>query len=199
MTDVGAEEFLDRVMPEVSALSRDKFSYKSWRFENRPTSEGVGLKPNVDVDVETMVQRILDIEAYPANMKYVAECKITNRLSDTDFVYVQKMNLPILGGIQCALHIADYGERDGYRVVAWNQDDPGTDALNKKQGGVRTQYNLGAWLVKPDEVAFSLSSAPRKDDVGSLKFAIMTKGADAGAGDLLRNNIESMIAWSKRS
>ena len=57
---------------------------------------------------------------------------------------------------------------------------------------------LGAWLIRPDAVAYALSSAPRRDDVGRLKFAALTKGADAGASSMVKANIEGMIAWSKR-
>ncbi|MDZ7577514.1 MAG: hypothetical protein U0904_04985 [Candidatus Nanopelagicales bacterium] len=198
MSEASAEEFLGRVMPKVPELSRDKFNFKSWRFENRPTSEGVGIRPGVSVDVEKMASRILDVEGYAENMKYVVDCTITSKNSDTDFVYIQRMNLPILGGLQCALRMTDLGERDGFRVVAWAQDDAVTDSLDKKKGGARTQYNLGAWLIRPDEIGYALSSAPRKSDVGSLKFAVMTKGANAGTSDMLKNNIDTMIAWSKR-
>jgi hypothetical protein len=104
----------------------------------------------------------------------------------------------MLGGLQSALAIRDGGERDGFRVVSWEQDDTATELLDKKQGGARTEYNLGAWLLKPDEVLYALASAPRRQDVGSLKYAVMTKGAEATAREVLKGNIEGMVAWSKR-
>ena len=146
-----------------------------------------------------MVARILDVEEYPRNVRYVESVQILQRRSPSDFTYVQKMSLPLLGGLQCALELTDQGERDGYRVVSWSQDDEATDALDKKSGGARTTYNLGAWILKPEEVWFALSSAPRKEDVGSLKFAIMTKGGEATAGEVLKGNIQGMVAWSKRA
>lgn len=195
---MSAEQFLDRVFENVPALSHDSFNYKSWRYSDHPTSEGVGLMPEAGVDADVMVARILDVENYASNIRYVKECVITEQRSDTDFTYVQRMELPLLGGLQTALHIADFGERDGYRVVAWSQDDAGTDALDKRKGGARTSYNFGSWLLAEDHVCFALSSAPRKADVGSLKFALMTKGADATASDVLKANIEGMVAWAKR-
>ena len=48
-------------------------------------------------------------------------------------------------------------------------------------------------------VGYALSSSPRKDDVGRLKFAALTKGADAGAARMVRANIEGMVAWSRRA
>lgn len=194
---MSADAFLDRVMDHVGELSRQKFNSVSWRFENRPTSEGVGLLPNPGTDIEAMVTHITDVEAYPANVKYVEGVDVIERRSDTDVTYVQRMNLPLLGRIQVQIHLSDYGVRDGYRIVAWDQDEEGTDALNKKQGA-RTAYNLGAWLLQDDAVGYALSSAPRKSDVGTLKYMAMTKGSDATAGEVLKQNIEGMIAWAHR-
>ncbi|MDP4015437.1 MAG: hypothetical protein Q8P38_12585, partial [Candidatus Nanopelagicales bacterium] len=179
MADAGLEAFLGRVMEHLPGLSSDRFSSQSWRFENRPTNEGLGLKPRVELDVDKVAARILDVEAYSANIKFVESCEMTNKISDSEQVYTQRMKLPALGGIQVSLHMVDLGERDGYRVVGWSQDDAGTEALNPKQGGARTQYNLGAWLITPTSLAYALSAAPVKKDVGGLKFAIMTKGSDA--------------------
>lgn len=198
MPDPQLDAFIGRVMEHLPDLSQDRFSSTSWRFENRPTTEGVGLKPGVDLDVDVVASCILNVEAYAENIKFVESCEITNRIGESDFVYTQKMKLPAIGGVQCSLHMEDLGERDGYRVVAWDQDDPGTEALDHKHGGARTQYNLGAWLITPTSLAYSLSAAPVKKDVGTIKFAIMTKGSDATAGTALSSNIDAMIAWSKR-
>jgi hypothetical protein len=198
MSRTDAEPFLARVMKHLPGLSGGGFSFASWRFEGRPTKEGLGLKRGLDVDVDVLAARILDVEAYPGNVKYVESATITSRASDTSFVYLQKLKLPVLGGCQQSLHIEDLGERDGYRVIAWDQDDAGTNALDTRRGGVRTQYNLGAWLIRPTEVGFALSSAPTKKDVGSLKFAVMTKGADAAASVVVASNIDSMTGWARR-
>ena len=37
----------------------------SWRFEGRPTGEGLGLKPGVDVDPAAVIARIMDVADYP--------------------------------------------------------------------------------------------------------------------------------------
>jgi hypothetical protein len=192
-----AEEFLDRVLPHVAGLNREKFNHTSWRFANRPTSEGVGILPT-QVDVESVVAHVLDVEHYPGNVKYVESTEMIEQRSDTDFTYIQRMNLPVIGRIQVQIHLADYGERGGYRVVAWDQDGDGTAALDKTRGA-RTQYNLGAWLIQSDAVAYALSSAPLKSDVGTLKFLAMTKGADVTAGEVIRTNIEGMVGWSARA
>lgn len=192
---MSAEEFLQRVLPHADDLSRDRFNHVSWRYENRPTSEGVGLLPHYDTDIEAMVEHILAVEDYPDNVKFVEEVEIVDRASDSEVTYVQRMNLPLIGHIQVQINLADYGDLDGYRVVAWYQDEEGTAALDKKRGA-RTAYNLGAWLLQDDAVAYALSSAPLKSDLGTLKYMAMTKGADAGASEVLRQNIEGMIKWA---
>jgi hypothetical protein len=195
---VSAEPFLDRVLPHLEMLGLDKFNHTAWRYENRPTTEGVGVLPVPAVDVEQMVSHILDAENYPANVKYVESTEIIERRAADDVTYIQRMSLPVIGKIQVQIHLRDYGMRDGYRVVAWDQDDAGTEALDKKLGA-RTAYNLGAWLLKADAVAYALSSAPLKSDVGTLKYMAMTKGSDAMASDVLKQNIEGMIAWTQRT
>lgn len=191
-------EFLDRVVIRIPELSGEKFSHTSWRVDDRPTSEVVGLLPGVEVDLDRMVERILDMDSYPGNIKYVVESKIISRVSAGDFVFVQKVNLPLLGGVQGGIHMVDFGDVGGFRALAWEQDDAVTDGLDQKHGGARLAYNFGAWLLKRDAVGYALSSAPRKQDVGALKFAVMTKGADATAGDVIKGNISGMIAWSQR-
>ncbi len=153
------------------------------------------MKPHPGTDVEAMVERICDVEGYPANIRFVESTEIIERRSDTDVSYVQRMNLPVIGRIQVQINLHDYGVRDGWRIVAWDQDDEATEALDKKKGA-RTQYNLGAWLLTEEAVAYALASAPRKSDMNSLKYMAMTKGADATAGEVIRQNIEGMLHWA---
>jgi hypothetical protein len=192
---VSADAFLNRVLPHLETLHRDRFHATTWRFENRPTSEGVGVKPHPGTDIDEMVARICDVEGYPEHIRFVEATEVIERRSDTDVTYVQHMNLPVIGRIQVQIHLHDYGVRDGWRIVAWDQDDEATDALDKKKGA-RTAYNLGAWLLTEDAVAYALASAPRKSDMNTLKYMAMTKGADATAGEVIRQNIEGMLHWA---
>ena len=194
---MGAADFLDRVMPHLAKLPTDKFNHTSWRFENRPTSEGVGILP-AQVNLDIMAGCILDAEHYPENVRYVESVEIVDRQSPTDVSYIQRMSLPVLGKMQVQIDLAEIPSRDGWRIIAWDQNDAGTEDLDKKQGA-RTAYNLGAWLLRDDAIAYALSSAPVKKDVGTLKYMAMTKGADAMASDVLKQNIEGMIAWAERS
>ena len=194
---MSADEFLDRVVAHLGRLKPDRFSHVSWRFENRPTAEAVGMLPRPDTDVEAMVAHILDVAGYTDNVRYVEDIEIIEQRSDSDVTYVQHMNLPLIGRIQVQIHLADYGDWEGYRVIAWDQDEAGTMGLDPKRG-FRTAYNLGAWLLQPDAVAYALSSSPLKSDVGTLKYLALTKGGDVTAGDVMRQNIDAMIAWAER-
>ena len=197
---MSASDFLDRVFPHVGDLSTSRFSFEAWRHAGRPTNEGVGLLPSVSVDVDAFAARVMDIAGYRGNIDYVEESRaIEGPEHDPPRAvrFYQRIKVPVLGAIQMELVLTDFGERSGYRVLAWHQHDAATRGLNPRQGA-RTDYNLGAWLIRPDAVAYALSSAPRRDDVGRLKFAALTKGADAGASSMVKANIEGMIAWSKR-
>lgn len=195
---MGAREFLERVWPHLDEFEPGKFSVVSWRFDKRPTSEAVGRLPAAEVDIDTIARCVMDVEGYRTNVRFVDEIQVIDQPSPTEVRYLQRVNLPALGKIQTVLHLRDLGVQDGFRTIVWEQDDAATDALDPKLGG-RTAYNLGGWLLKPDQVLYALSTAPVKSDVGSLKFAVMTKGGDAIASDTIKGNIEGMLAWAKKA
>jgi hypothetical protein len=198
MSGDSAAAFLDRVFAHLDELKPDKFSHASWKFENRPTSEAVGMLPGLAIDVQKTVDCIMNVDVYPDNVQYVERNNILESRSDTDFTYVQRMKIPVVGRVQVALNIADRGVQQGFRIVDWTQNDEETEKLPRKEG-MRTEYSLGAWLISEDKLLYALSSVPRKKDAGSLKFAIMAKGSDATAGEVLKKNINAMADWSGRS
>ena len=55
-----------------------------------------------------------------------------------------------------------------------------------------------AQVAAPGRLGYALGSAPRRDDVGFLKFKAMTAGADAAATRVLRANIEGLGRWAAR-
>jgi len=193
---MSANPFLDRVFQHLPAYG-GKFTYKAWSHARRPTSEGVGILPLAGVDVDKMAARIMDVGNYKGNIDYVQEGRVIKDNRPESVHFYQRIKVPVLAQIHMELTLTDYGIRDGWRVLAWHQMDAETLKLSTKQGA-RSEYNVGAWLLKDDRVAYALSSAPRKEDVGRLKFAALTKGADAGATQVLKNNIEGMFRWSKR-
>ena len=190
--------FVDRVFGNLPRHDRG-FQWSSWRHSGRPTKEGVGILPMAGVDVAALAARIMDVDHYRGNIEFVDECRSVADPSyspPTSVRFYQRIKLPLIGSVHHELVLEDLGERDGWRVLAWHQH-AGTDGLDKKQG-VRSEYNVGGWLLRPDAVGYALSSSPRKDDVGRLKFAALTKGADAGAAKVLQSNIEGMVRWSRR-
>lgn len=193
---MSSNAFLDRVFSNLPRAGA-RFEFNAWRHAGRPTSEGVGILPMSGVDVEAVAARVMDVGNYVGNIDYVVQGRVTGNDGPGTVRFYQKIKVPVLAEIQMHLKLTDHGERDGWRVLAWDQLEAETAALNPKQGA-RSAYNVGAWLIKPDAVGYALSSAPRKEDVGRLKFAALTKGADAGAAQVVKANIEGMVRWSKR-
>ena len=195
-----SDAFLDRVFSHLPRVSAGGFEFAAWSQAGKPTQEGVGVLGVAGIDVDRLAARIMDVDHYKGNIAHVEECR-----SIPDGAYqppravrfYQRVNVPMLARIHHELALVDHGERDGWRVLGWHQIDAATAALSRKDAA-RSAYNDGAWLIRPDAVAYALSSAPRKEDVGRLKFAALTKGADKAASKVVRANIEGMIAWSRR-
>ena len=195
---MSAAAFLDRVFSNLPRVG-GKFDFNAWRHAGRPTSEGVGVLPGVTVDVDKMAARIMDVGNYRGNIDYVEESRVISgaHSGPKSVHFYQRIKVPVLAEIQMELVLTDFGDRDGWRVIGWHQLDAETERLSTRKGA-RSEYNVGAWLLRSNAVGYALSSAPRKSDVGRLKFAALTKGADASAAKVVKANIEGMIRWSKR-
>ncbi len=195
-----SDAFLDRVFSHLPRVSAGRFEFASWSQAGKPTLEGVGVLGVGGIDVDRLAARIMDVDHYKGNIAHVEECRA---VSDPAYQppkavrFYQRVNVPMLARIQHELALVDHGQRDGWRVLGWHQIDAATAGLSTKDAA-RSAYNDGGWLIRPDAVAYALSSAPRKEDVGRLKFAALTKGADKAASKVVRANIEGMIAWSRR-
>ena len=197
---MSADAFLDRVFAKLPSISPGGKEFASWTFSGRPTNEGVGVVSVPGLDVEAMAARVMDVGHYVGNVDHVQECRVIAdpSLPPRAVRFYQRVRVPVIADIHMELVITDHGLRDGWRVVAWHQLDDATSRLDPKVGA-RSEYNVGAWLLRPDRVAYALSSAPRKDDVGRLKFAALTTGGDAAAPALVRASVEGMVKWSRRS
>ncbi len=188
---------LDRIFARLYKPASG-FKFESWRIPGRPTSEALGVLA-VQVDVERMVERIKDVDSYRGNIDHVLESR---GVQDPAYAppehlrFYQRLNIPMVAEVQFENVMHDHGERDGWRVISWQLLQAETDRLNKR-AGARFDYNDGAWLLREDAVGYALSSAPRKSDVGRVKFALMTKGADVTAPAVLKNNIEGMVRWAR--
>ena len=192
--------FVDRVMSHLPASPPSSFTFASWGHGGRPTEEGFGVMPAPGVSPEQLIEAVMDVDHYVGNVEHVAICRSVAdpRFEAPDAVrFYQKVDIPVLGAVHHELVLHRMGEKAGYLVAAWHVLRAETDALSAKQG-FRSDYNHGAWFAGHGVVGYALGSAPKRDDVGFLKWKALTKGADVAASRVVKSNIEGMCAWAKR-
>ena len=191
--------FVDRVLARLPAGPPSSFQFQSWSHAGRPTEEGFGIGPVAGVDPEKLIAAVMDVDHYVGNVEHVAESRsiADSRFTGDAVRFYQRVDIPILGGIHHELVLHRMGVHKGYHVAAWHVLRAETDALSAKQA-FRSDYNHGAWLVAPGVVGYALGSAPKRDDVGFLKWKALTSGADVAAGRVVRANIEGMARWASR-
>lgn len=192
--------FVERVLSRLPAGKPSSFTHKSWKHAGRPTEEGFGIMSIAGVDPEKIIDAVMDVDHYVGNVDHVGACR---SISDGRFTppeavrFYQKVDLPLLGSVQHELVLHRLGELQGYTVAAWSLLGPETDQLSTKNG-FRSDYNVGAWFAAPGVLGYALASAPKRGDVGRLKWAALTRGADAAASRVLKANIEGMASWASR-
>lgn len=195
-----AKAFVDRVLPHLPRGAPSSFTWKSWKFGGRPTAEGFGVMAIPGVVPDRISDAVMDIDHYVGNIQHVEESRsiADPRYKPPEAVrFYQRVNIPMLGKVHHELVLHRLGEIQGYQVTAWELLKSETDRLNPKQG-FRSDYNLGAWFAAPGILGYALASAPRRDDVGRLKFAALTRGADAAASKVLKMNLEGMARWAAK-
>jgi len=193
-----AKAFVERVLPHLPSSTPSRFTFKSWKQRGRPTAEGFGIMPLPGLVPEKLIDAVMDVDHYVGNVQHVSECRsiLDDRFRPPGAVRLyQRVNIPVLGTLHQELVLHRLGEIRGYQIAAWELLKPETDRLDTRRG-FRSEYNLGAWLAAPGVVGYALCSAPRKSDVGRLKFAALTRGADAAAGKVLKLAIEGMARWA---
>ena len=194
------EAFVDRVLSRLGSTSGGAFRFEGWKHAGRPTKEGVAIMSVAGVDPAKIMDAVMDVDHYVGNIAQVAECR---SVADSRYVapdavrFYQRVDIPVLGAGHHELVRHRLGERGGFHVAAWHVLRSETDALSKRQG-FRSDYNHGAWLAAPGVLAYALGSAPKRDDVGFLKWKALTRGADAAASTVLKANIEGMARWAAR-
>lgn len=193
-------EFVERVFRRLPKSAPSRFQFQSWPHRGRPTDEGLGVMAAPGVEPAEVEAAAWDVNNYKGNTQAVVECRQVpdDRFDgETQQRFYQRIEIPVLGSIHYELLMERVAERDGWSGVAWSVLRSETDRLDKKKG-MRSDYNHGCWLSMPGAVAYGLSSAPKRDDVGFIKWKAMTKGADATAPRMFQANIEGMTAWVKR-
>ncbi len=193
------EDFVDRAFAHLPSRSPTRFQFASWKHGGRVTAEGVGIMPIPGLEPDKLIAAVSDLDHYVGNVDHVAECRT---VSDSRFEapsqrFYQRVSIPVLGAVHHELVMHQMPDREGFKIAAWEVLRAETDALNPKLG-FRSDYNLGAWIAAPGVLGYALCSAPKRKDVGMLKWKVLTKGADAAASKVLEANLRGMAAWAAR-
>ena len=192
--------FLDRVLERIRPTGVRDYAFHHWAVPGKPTDEAVGLLPVPGVDAERFFARVMDVDHYVGNIGYVSESR---SIADPAYAppqkvrFYQRVKLPLLGEIHQEIVLERRGEVSGFQVISWHLLERETEALGGKRA-IRSAYSDGAWLVAPDLVGYALSTAPRRDDVGLIKWKVLTAGADVAASKVIRENIDAMSKWAAR-
>jgi hypothetical protein len=193
-------DFLTRVLGRMPAPgSVGDYVFKSWSAPGKVTDEALGVLAVAGVDVERFLGRVMDLDAYVGPIPHVVTSRV---IPDPAYPpprsarFYQRVKIPLLGDVPQELVIERAGAHSGWEIAAWHMLEKETAALSKD--AIRGQYNDGAWLVGPGVVGYALSSAPRRDDVGFLKWKALTTGADVAASKVIRDNIAAMARWAAR-
>jgi hypothetical protein len=192
--------FVDRVRKRIPARPPAGFHFESWPHAGRPTDEGFGLLAIPGLDPAKAIDAVMDVDHYVGNVDHVSVCR---SIRDPRFVppeavrFYQKLDIPLLGAIHHDLVLRRMGTLDDWQVAAWDINRAETDALSAKEG-FRSDYSQGAWFARPGLLGYALASAPKRDDVGFLKWKALTTGADAAAGRVVKANLEGMARWAAR-
>lgn len=194
------DSFVERVLQHLPKSPPTAFTFAHWAHGGRPTEEAVAMLPIPGAVPEKVIDAVMDLDHYVGNIEHVAECRA---IADPRFPppehcrFYQRVNLPLLGAVHHELVLHRMGTRNGYLVAAWEILREETDKLSPKQA-FRSDYNHGAWFAAPGVVGYALGSAPKRDDVGFLKWKALTTGADAAAPAVLRANVEGMARWAAK-
>ena len=195
------QSFLDRVLQRLPASPRE-FTFTHWNHAGRPTDEGFGILAIPGLDPRKAIDAVMDVDHYVGNVDHVAACR---SIKDARFVppeavrFYQRVDLPVLGAVQHELVLRRLGTHKGYEAAGWEILTPETNALSTKDG-FRSEISHGVWLAAPGVLGYALGSAPKRDDVGFLKWKALTSGADAAASRVIKANLEGLARWAaKRS
>lgn len=192
--------FLDRVLSRLPASAPAAFTATQWAHGGRPTDEGFAMLPIPGLDPTKAIDAVMDVDHYVGNLDHVATCR---SIKDPRFVapekvrFYQRVEIPMLGAVHHELVLERLGTHRGFLVAGWSILTPETSALSTKDG-FRSDYSHGLWFASPGVLGYALGSAPRRDDVGFLKWKALTSGADAAAGRVLRANLEALGRWAAR-
>jgi hypothetical protein len=195
-----AQAFLDRVLARLPAAAPAAFQFVHWNHAGRPTDEGFGIMPSPGLVPEKVIDAVMDVDHYVGNLDHVAVCR---SIADPRFTppeavrFYQRVDLPIIGAVHHELVLRRMGTQRGYLCAAWDILPRETEALSAREG-FRSEYSHGAWLAADGVLGYALGSAPKRGDVGFLKWKALTTGADVAASRVLKINLQAMARWAAR-
>jgi hypothetical protein len=200
MASAPLPDFLGRVLARLAppASAAGGYAFQSWSVAGKATAEALGVLPVPGVDPERFLTRVMDVDGYRERIPHVVESRAVAdpRFPPPEKVrFYQRVNIPVLGDVHQENVLERAGEHGGWRVAVWHLLEEETGKLSPRTA-IRSQYSDGAWLVAPGIVAYALSSAPRREDVGFLKWKALTAGADVAASRVIRENIAAMARWA---
>lgn len=193
-------EFLERVLAHLPAKAPTQFEFVHWNHGGRPTEEGFAMMPFPGLDPAKVIDAVMDVDHYVGNLDHVGACR---SIPDPRFVppekvrFYQRVDVPVVGAIHHELALQRLGTHRTFEVAGWDVLRAETDALSTKEG-YRSDYSHGVWLARPGVLGYALGSAPKRDDVGFLKWKALTAGADAAASRVLKANLEAMARWASK-
>ena len=193
-------EFLVRVLGEISkgGARVTGYQFRHWEREGKPTHEALGIKAIPDVDPRKVIARVMDVDGYEGHIAHVEVCRSLRHPAPETLEWVhffQRVSVPGVAKVQQELVLVDAGTIEGYRVAYWFLLGTETEALDS-EAGVRSEFNVGAWLVAPGVVGYALSTWPRRGDVNALQWLLLTSGADGLAKKVVEGNIDAIAAWA---
>ena len=194
------QAFVERVFARLPASPPGAFAFWHWPHAGRPTEEAVAVLPVPGLDPEKLIAAVMDVGNYVGNVEHVVTSRVipdARFAMPTNVRFYQKIDLPLLGSVQHDLVLQRLPAKGGWEMAGWELNKAETEALNPKEG-FRSDYSHGMWLAKPGILGYALGSAPKRDDVGFLKYKALTAGADAAASRVLRANLDGMAKWANR-
>ena len=192
------QAFLQRVLAHLPASTPAGFHTAQWAHGGRPTNEALAMLQLPGLDPAKAIGAVMDVDHYVGNLAHVTVCR---SIPDPRFVppakvrFYQRIDIPLLGAVHHELVLERLGDHRGLTAAGWSILTPETSALSAKEG-FRSDYSHGLWLAAPGRLVYALGSAPRREDVGFLKWKALTSGADAAAARVLRANLEGLGRWA---
>ena len=128
--------------------------------------KGMGV---IDASSRAVHQVIDDIDAYPAFMPYIAECRLLKREGSDSLITYQRFSPKICCDRDYTLRIREMSWPTAAGLAYSNNWEPANEfGPAKKTGVVRIKICQGAWLLEPDSAKKTRATYSVYTDTGGL-------------------------------